>query len=252
MKLGPYILGYNDTQERGIYTGAAQELAESVPSESVDMVFCDPPYTKEFIPHIYEWLGSATLRILKPGGYLFAYCGGEHMPASLAALDESGLSYFWVFMLVHNGGYPRMWNKHLMSGYKPVFVFTKGKPTINPWMSTVHSDAMDKRYHGWGQGDGLAIKMINMLTVEGDVVFDPFAGGGTTSAAAKKLRRQYLAFEIEPEIASVARERLRNTQLPLFVTEHEQLPLCWDSTELADKPFSFNKKDVEETLPYED
>jgi hypothetical protein len=34
---------------------------------------------------------------------------------------------------------------------------------------------------------------------------------------------QYLAFEIDPSTAEMARERVRNTQPPLFVPEAEQL-----------------------------
>ena len=39
MKLGPYLLGPNDTPENGIYTGDARELAKAIPDESVDLIF---------------------------------------------------------------------------------------------------------------------------------------------------------------------------------------------------------------------
>ena len=43
MKLGPFELGYNDTNQ-GIYTGDARELCEEIPSESIDLIFTDPVY----------------------------------------------------------------------------------------------------------------------------------------------------------------------------------------------------------------
>ena len=205
-----------------IVTGDARELTKRIPDESIDLIFTDPPYLKEYL-HLYEWISEEGSRILKQGGWLFCYGAGEHMPARLAGMEDKGLDYFWVFILLHNGGYPRMWNKTLMSGYKPIFVYTKGKPRINKWMSTIHSDAMDKRFHHWGQGAGMAIKIIEMLTDCDDVILDPFVGGGTTASVCKILDRNYIAFEIDPDTAKLARERVRNTQPPLFVLEPEQL-----------------------------
>jgi len=43
-------------------------------------------------------------------------------------------------------------------------------------------------------------------------------------AMCKQLGRRWLAFEIDTDVAESARERIRHTQMPLFV-EHEQLPL---------------------------
>lgn len=54
------------------------------------------------------------------------------------------------------------------------------------------------------------------------VVLDPFTGGGTVPAVCKMLGRKYLAFEIMPEVAELARERVRNAQPPLFTLEPEQ------------------------------
>lgn len=204
-----------------IVNGDARELAKRIPDESIDLIFTDPPYLREYL-WTYEFLAECGARVLKPGGWLFAYGAGEHMPASLAGMENRGLSYFWVFALLHNGGYPRMWNKTLMSGYKPVFVYTKGRPAINPWMSTVHSDVMDKRFHEWGQGDGLALKCIEMLTIPNAVVYDSFTGGGTVPAVCKMLGRNYVASEIDPDVARRARDRVRMTQPPLFVLQPEQ------------------------------
>jgi len=53
-------------------------------------------------------------------------------------------------------------------------------------------------------------------------VVDPFTGGGTVPAVCKMLGRQYLAFEIDPATADTARERVRNTQPPLFTVLPEQ------------------------------
>lgn len=204
-----------------IVTGDARELAKRIPDESVDLILCDPPYLREFL-WCYEWLGYEAIRILKPGGYCFAYGACEHMPARIAGMVSGGMNYFWIDALLHIGGYPRVWYKQLMSGYKPIIITTKGSPSILRWRATVGAVSADKRFHEWGQGDGYSIKIIDLLTNANAIIFDPFTGGGTVPAVCKMLGRNYIAFEIDPDVAERARERVRNTQPPLFVLQPEQ------------------------------
>ena len=44
---------------------------------------------------------------------------------------------------------------------------------------------------------------------EGDIVYDPFMGSGTTAIAAKKLNRNYIGSEISPEYCALANSRLQ-------------------------------------------
>lgn len=206
MKVGKYEVNQ-------IYTGDARELSSSIPDESVDLIITDPPYLKEYLS-LYGWLAATASRILKPGGFCFAYGGGEHLPNNIQQMSGH-LNYYWLFILKHNGGWPRMWAKHLMSGYKPVMVYTKGKPQDTPWLGTIHEGVKDKRYHKWGQGAGFAIKMIDTLTEPGDIIFDPMVGGGMVPAACIETGRNFLGFEIDPDTADVARERIKNTPDPL-------------------------------------
>ena len=48
---------------------------------------------------------------------------------------------------------------------------------------------------------------IKFLTVEGDVVLDPFGGSNTTGALAESLRRHWLSFEIEEDYLKGSRFR---------------------------------------------
>jgi len=45
---------------------------------------------------------------------------------------------------------------------------------------------------------------------EGDIVFDPFMGSGTTAQVAKQLGRQYLGCELNPEYEKLQQERINN------------------------------------------
>ena len=50
--------------------------------------------------------------------------------------------------------------------------------------------------------------LIKLTTQENQTVLDPFMGSGTTALAAKRLRRNYIGFEISPEFHSQALLRL--------------------------------------------
>lgn len=54
-------------------------------------------------------------------------------------------------------------------------------------------------------------ELIKLLTKKGDTVLDPFVGSGTTAIAAKKLMRNYIGIDINPEYCKYAEERLKNT-----------------------------------------
>ena len=49
-------------------------------------------------------------------------------------------------------------------------------------------------------------------TREGDLVFDPFSGSGTTAVAAKELGRLFVGAELEEEFARLAARRVRATE----------------------------------------
>jgi site-specific DNA-methyltransferase (adenine-specific) len=50
--------------------------------------------------------------------------------------------------------------------------------------------------------------LIELVTLPGQVVVDPFAGSGTTGVAANNLGRKYILIENDPELCEVARLRM--------------------------------------------
>jgi len=68
-------------------------------------------------------------------------------------------------------------------------------------------------------------RMILASSKPNDIVLDLFCGSGSLLEWCKKYRRNYIAFEIDPDTAELARERVRNTQPPLFVLEPEQIEM---------------------------
>lgn len=62
--------------------------------------------------------------------------------------------------------------------------------------------------HPTQKPEKLIAKLILASSKEGDMVFDPFLGSGTTSVVAKKLKRHYCGIEINNEYCCWAEKRL--------------------------------------------
>jgi DNA modification methylase len=62
--------------------------------------------------------------------------------------------------------------------------------------------------HPTQKPEKLLAKIILASSKEGDIVFDPFLGSGTTAVVAKKLSRKFVGIELDTKYASIASKRL--------------------------------------------
>lgn len=66
----------------------------------------------------------------------------------------------------------------------------------------------DRRYHTTQKPLNLMKLLIELVTVENQIILDPFAGSGTTLLAAIELNRRFIGFEVNANIYRVATKRL--------------------------------------------
>jgi 16S rRNA G966 N2-methylase RsmD len=171
-----------------------------VADDSVDAIITDPPYPREFLPEYTDFAAWAA-RKLKPGGSAFVMCGQSWLPEVLERLTSSDqLAYRWTLAYLTPGGqavqvFPRTVNTF----WKPVIWLTKGDYT-GDWIGDVAQSKVndnDKRFHEWGQSESGMADLIRRGSRVGDVVCDPFAGGGTTVRVAAALGRQTIGIECD-------------------------------------------------------
>ncbi len=67
-------------------------------------------------------------------------------------------------------------------------------------------------YHPTQKPLRLLRRTLLASTREGELVFDPFTGSGTTAVAAKELNRAFVGAELEEEFAKLAVRRIRATK----------------------------------------
>ena len=185
------------------------EFIHSVPKDSMDMVFTDPPWDEGALI-CYETVGRLANRVLKPGGFVAVYCGKMFLPEILSMLS-SWLDYVWmycVFQPDNNWSMTRA-NVGIFEAWRPIALFRKpGDYREQRFAPDALKCTRQKQWHDWQQGIEPIEKYIELLTEPGDIVLDPFVGGATVPYAAMRLKRHYLAFDKEEETVRLALARL--------------------------------------------
>ncbi len=206
-----------------IVIGDARELAKRIPDESVDLIFTDPIYDRI---DDYRWLAKTAARVLKPNGSLLVFQWASHMRETLNALNPLILE--WIFSLYIPNRTKDTRCKAGFNKWTPCLWLSRGdvkSPRVadliqcNAFQSVLGDGTSN---HEWSKSPEFFYYYIDAICNINDSVLDPFVGGGTVPAVCKMLGRNYIAFEIDPDTAERARERVRNTQPPLFVLQPEQ------------------------------
>lgn len=193
-----------------------QSLGLLILDESVDMIFTDPPYTEECL-YLYGELAKLAQRVLRPGGSLTTFIGHyalEKIIDLIRSNSDSKLKYHWILAVKHNGNNTRMWKQRVWVGYKPLLWYYKlgaknDQPTrFKDLADLIESKPVQKDNHEWEQSTVEAKHMIDSLTVENQIILDPFMGSGTTGEAALELERKFIGIEIDKVHYSNAAQRL--------------------------------------------
>jgi DNA modification methylase len=98
-------------------------------------------------------------------------------------------------------------------------IMEKSKLTEREWKSWCidywrFPKNLQKKEHSFAFPEELPRRLIRMYSFVGDVVLDPFLGGGTTMKVAQTLNRSCIGIEINPKRCEVAKQRcFRNKSL---------------------------------------
>jgi hypothetical protein len=201
-----YASANGEADNQNILHGDMGLLRKRLKDGPVKMFLTDPPYGR---PDLYARLAEMAAVKLRPGGLCLAYAEPARLLQVLDAMREH-LDYWWTFAVPHVD-VPRYVNdRHIQNKWKPVVAFGKSPVPMPPeWLGDLlQGGGRDKRFHTWGQPESEARYLITRLTEAGDLIIDPFCGGGTVPAVCKILGRRWLATEVDKETVAMARKRL--------------------------------------------
>jgi len=132
------------------------------------------------------------------------------------------------------GSFPHPRNGILKMDYEFILIFKKLGNAPKPTQQQKEQSAMTKEewgkyfsshwnFNGVKQMGHIAMfpeelpkRLIKMFSFVGETVFDPFAGSGTTSLAAKHLGRNSIGYEINKDFEPIIKEKLCDNQISLY------------------------------------
>lgn len=123
----------------------------------------------------------------------------------------------------------------------------KGTPINDWWVDIKPLINWDSERVGYPTQKPLALyeRIIKASSNEGDIVLDPFAGCATTTVAAQRLNRRWVAMDIWEEAYGIVLQRMRN-ETKIFdadsVEEHLEPPIRTDGGRTAADPLQEVKK----------
>jgi DNA-cytosine methyltransferase len=178
-----------------------------LPEGSVDLIYTDPQYHEDHL-ETYEALAELASRVLKPGCLLFVYCGKQFLPDVIQRLG-SHLDYVWTMADVFETGDHVVDSVRVKEKYRTILVYKRPGETPKRVLvpDAVHSPKQ-KDDHDWQNSCEAARTYIEAYTRPGDVVLDPFVGGGTVPAVCVELNRHFLAFDADPNAVKRTLRRL--------------------------------------------
>jgi site-specific DNA-methyltransferase (adenine-specific) len=221
-----------------IYCGDCLDLMREMPDKSVDLVMTDPPYSDK----THKGARSTTYgKINEKSTIPFDCFTEEDMIETFSFISAKAKRWIisfidWRFMHVFEENPPEgtkfvrfgIWNKTTTcpqftgdrpgTGWEAILILHKSDEKMY-WNgggcgSSVydHDHARSGRffanYHPTEKPIGLLKELISLYSNEGDTVFDPFVGSGSTACASVLSRRNFIGIDISQEYCDIAKKRL--------------------------------------------
>jgi len=222
-----------------VIEGDCVEKLKDLPDNSVDLVVTSPPYDNiegsgyskgkkdvlflKLYSDFFDGVLNEIYRVLKPTGQLYLNLKSgtinktlvtPHWIEFLESFKQFKLKSYIIWK--YSGSFDSTKVRFHLD-YEIIYHLSKTDDiTIN-----YESDEKDpltsvwyiphfitNRLHPVQMPEALAEKIIKRGSKEGDLVLDVFAGSGTSLVVAKKLNRDFIGIEINPEHINTIKKRL--------------------------------------------
>ena len=219
-----------------------RDFLGGLPGGSVDLILTDPPYAisrdtgfqsvgrrsvRRFAVSMDfgEWdhceidlcaLAAQSHRVLRKGGTVIVFYDVWKIERLRAALEAAGFVMLRLIVWQKTNPVPLNSKRTYLSNSREVAVAAVkgGRPTFNAaYHNGVYRHPIPRhkgrRIHPTQKPDKLFAELLEGHSQPGDLVVDPFLGGGTTAAAAQQLGRRFAGCDINQGYIAGVLERLR-------------------------------------------
>jgi site-specific DNA-methyltransferase (adenine-specific) len=199
--------------------GDCIQVMHEMPANSVDFILTDPPYLVNYRDRDgrtiqndanADWLKPAmreAYRVLKQDRVAIMFYGWTKVDAFFDAWKAAGFQP--VGHLVFRKTYSSK-ARFLSYQHEQAYLLAKGRP---PLPKQPLADVMDMPYsgnklHPTQKPVAALAPLIRSFSLPGELVLDPFAGSGSSCAAALLTGRKYSGIELDSEYFQQASERI--------------------------------------------
>lgn len=217
-----------------IVLGDCYKLIKNIPDKSVDCIYTDPPYDivtggGKNIQKIRDMFGELVknnlvdgfdinvlkefMRIMKKPN-IYIWCNKNIMPLLIKYFVLDNDCHFDIIMWHKKNALPMCGNKYLSDTEYCMYFRKNIRLNTTYETASTHYDLPinledKKTFKHPTVKPYIIVKnaMINS-TNEGDIIFDPFSGSGTTCVASKELNRHFIGIEINEKWHKISVDRL--------------------------------------------
>ena len=219
-----------------LWYGDCLGLMKDIPDGSIDLVVTDPPYKttsrgssggtggilKEEINkrgkvfkhndiEFNEWLPE-LYRVLKDTGHAYIMSNNKNLKNMLMEIENVGFNIYKTLIWAKNSP---ITNMYYMDSHEYIIFCRKGKAKrINNCgtKSVLNVDNPRNKVHPTEKPVELMEVLITNSSQEGELVFDPFMGSGTTGVACLNTNRNFIGIELDEHYFNIAKVRIEQTK----------------------------------------
>lgn len=233
-----------------IYNQSCLEGLKELPDACIDMIFTDPPYyqyraqnvrglknhkdvvtefefdgfdSEEAYLQFLENVLLECFRVSKPGAAGYIWCGDDFVSYLNRMVEKTGFQFRKVIHWHKTNPFPAIHTRKMFANSMELMVhFSKGIPKtwnykpVNKMHNFLEAPicmGKERTKHQTQKPLRVCTPYIEISTNPGDLILDPFMGSGSTAVACKKLKRNYIGFEVNKEFCEIAEQRLEAVKL---------------------------------------
>ena len=206
----PYkIVGGGCSPHGGNPKGILKREREYVADDRADVVRAGKLFRHNDIQPS-EWLPD-VYRVLKQSTHCYIMVNARNLKDLQVEAEKVGFIFQQLLVWKKDNC---VMNKYYMNQLEFILMLRKGAAKnvndmgISNCLSCPNIIGKGEQHHPTQKPIALMEVLIRQSSNEGDIVLDPFAGGGSTLIAAKRLNRRYIGFEIDKQYYDMAVKRL--------------------------------------------
>lgn len=231
-----------------IFNKDCMQVLSDMPDKSVDLILTDPPYNlglfmkkratnlKAMRPNFFgaagwddldfdEWKESMDsmfaecARISHDGASMIVFMSIIKVETIIQIATKHGFYYKTTGIWHKLNPMPRNMNLHFINSTETWIYFTYKKHTgtfnnqgkaVHDFFETAVAPSGEKKYgkHPTQKPVALLENFVTLLSNEGDVVFDPFMGAGSSGVAAIMHGRKFIGADLRADYCEISERRM--------------------------------------------